>query len=100
MRRGRLRVRMRKGAVDFFLSFFPVQCLCGSGGCGHAAAAGGLLPKRVEESESVFGMNFSFFLFNDEKSGACSKLAAVCVGPPPWCSRLVGYFSVFCEKKI
>ena len=38
-----------------FLSFFPVQGLCGSGGCGHAAAAGGLLPKRVEESESVLG---------------------------------------------
>ena len=42
-------------------SFFSGSGLCGSGGCGHAAAAGGLLPKRVEESESVFGMNFSFF---------------------------------------
>ena len=70
--------------------FFSVQGLCGSGGCGHAAAAGGLLPKRVEESESVFGMNFSFFLFNDERSRAYSKLTAVCVGPHPR-SGVVGW---------
>lgn len=43
----------RKGAVNFF--FLPVQGLCDSEGCGHAVAADGLLPKRVEESESVLG---------------------------------------------
>lgn len=56
MRRGRLSMRMRKGAVDFF--FLLVRGLCGIGE--DAEAGAGLMPNE-QRRESV--MDFPFLVF-------------------------------------